>query len=179
MSPPSIGIRARLLGVAITVVSTFCLASAQNAVTDPPPTSPVPITESSEAMKVTTAIQCFCGTCVNQSLHDCTCGTAAKARRDVAAALVRGETPDAVIAGFIAEHGPQVLIVPRRAGWNLIGWAMPFAVSAAGLIALLLLLLSWRRRSNEAAAADAAGRPVTAKETVYRRQLEKDLEEII
>src|SRR5262245_48678305 len=85
-----------------------------------------PIEESPEAMKVTGVIQCFGGGCVNQTLHDCSCGLAAAERRKVAEALKAGSTPEQLIAAYIAEHGSQVRVVPERKGLNLIGWAVPF-----------------------------------------------------
>ncbi len=138
-----------------------------------------PIVESPEAMKVTSVIQCFCGTCVNQSLHECTCGLASMERRKVAAALAAGATPDQLIAQYVREHGPQVRLVPERSGFNLIGWAMPFAASIAGLLALSIVLLSWQRKGAlRAQAAEAPGSgaspPADAR---YRSRLERDLSE--
>src|SRR5881628_3022588 len=64
-----------------------------------------PIVESPEALKVTTIIQCSCGGCANQTLHECTCGLAAGERRKIAEALAAGRTPDELIAAYVAEHG--------------------------------------------------------------------------
>jgi cytochrome c-type biogenesis protein CcmH/NrfF len=132
-----------------------------------------PIVESPEAMAVTSQIQCFCGGCVNQTLHDCTCGLAARERRSVAEALASGRTPDALIAAYIAEHGVQVRIVPEKRGLNLIGWWIPFAAAASGLAALLLVLQGWRRRGI--ALEDAARQPET--EQRYRDRLEREIRE--
>ncbi|HET6373445.1 MAG TPA: cytochrome c-type biogenesis protein CcmH [Candidatus Polarisedimenticolia bacterium] len=76
--------------------------------------SSAPIVESPQAMQVTTTIQCFCGTCVNQTIHDCTCGLASAERARVASALAKGATPESLIAAYVAENGPQVRIVPER-----------------------------------------------------------------
>ena len=136
-----------------------------------------PIAESAEAMSVTSIIQCYCGGCTNQTLHDCTCGLAATERQKVAAALANGQTPEALIAAYVAEHGPQVRIVPEKSGLNLIGWAVPFAASFAALVALLVTLLAWRRRDisiHGNAAAATAGSTV---DRVYRERLDKELKE--
>lgn len=137
-----------------------------------------PIRESAEAMRVTSIIQCYCGGCSNQTLHDCTCGLVATERQKVAAALAKGQTPEALIAAYVAEHGLQVRIVPEKSGLNLIGWAVPFAASLAALVALLVTLLAWRRRdiSNQGGDATAvtAGSPA---DRLYRDRLNKELKE--
>jgi cytochrome c-type biogenesis protein CcmH/NrfF len=137
-----------------------------------------PIVESPDAMKVTTQIQCFCGTCANQTLHDCTCGLAAMERQKVAAALADGQTPETLIAAYVAEHGPQVRIVPERRGLNLLGWLVPFAAAAAGLLALLGVLRGWQRLSAaRAAQAPARSSLRPEAERPYRDRLEEDLKE--
>jgi len=137
------------------------------------------IVESPEAMTVTTAIQCFCGTCVNQSLHECTCGLASMERRKVAAALAAGATPDQLIAQYVKEHGPQVRLVPERSGFNMIGWAMPFAASITGLLVLSIVLLGWQRKGALRARATettVAGSTPPG-EAAYRARLERELSE--
>ena len=83
-----------------------------------------------------------------------------------------------MIAAYVAEHGPQVRIVPEKSGLNLIGWAVPFAASLAALVALLVTLLAWRRRdiSNQSGGATAvtAGSPA---DRLYRDRLNKELKE--
>ena len=137
-----------------------------------------PIVESVEAIRVTGIIQCWCGGCTNQTLHDCTCGLAATERQKVATALAAGQTPQALIAAYVAEHGPQVRIVPEKRGLNLIGWAIPFVASLMGLAVLLVTLLTWRRRdiANQGTARTASPAR-SATDRVYRERLDKDLKE--
>ncbi len=136
--------------------------------------SPGAILETPEAMRVTTVIQCFCGTCVNQTLHDCTCGTAARERRLVQDAIDAGRSPDEIIAAYVTDHGEQVRIVPLRTGLNLVGWAVPFVAAAAGLMVLTVLLLAWRRRAPAAAGPEPGAAPDAPE---YRARLAKDLKE--
>jgi len=136
-----------------------------------------PIVESPEAMKVTDVILCFCGGCVNQTIHECTCGLAAEERAKVAEALAGGATPASLIAGYIAEHGPQVRVVPERTGLNLIGWAIPYVAAVAGLGTLTVVLLAWRRRAG-GQVLSAAGPPLTGDaDRRYRERIARDLEE--
>jgi len=135
------------------------------------------ILESEEAMGVTTVIQCFCGTCVNQTLHDCTCGTAARERQRVKDRLEGGETPDEIVQAYIEEHGSQVRIVPERTGLNFVGWIVPFLGSVAGLLILTFVLLAWTRRTVPHPArgvpVDMSGDP----DGKLRARLARDLEE--
>lgn len=142
------------------------------------------IVESPEAMKVTSTIQCFCGTCVNQTLHECTCGLAARERERVAADLAAGATPDAIIARYVQENGPQVRIVPEKRGLDLVGWSVPFVAALAGLLSLLLILRSWRRRGLDRAsqllrsrAARAVAGGADGADRAYFERLERELKE--
>jgi len=167
--------------VLLVVLSAVSQTPAQQ---DPPaghshndPGGSGPIVESPDAVKVTGIILCTCGGCVNQTLHECTCGLAAAERRKVAEALAAGATPESLIARYIAEQGPQVRVVPERKGLNLIGWAVPYLATLAGLGALLGVLIAWRRRG--AAAALPAGGPAGPGGTdlAYRQRIERDLRE--
>ena len=132
------------------------------------------IVESPEAMKVTTVIQCFCGTCSNQTLHDCTCGVAEHERRRIAAALAEGDSPETLIAAYIDEHGPQVRIVPEARGFDLIGFSVPFVAAAGGFIGLFFVLRGWRRRGPDAASEAPA--PGDGIDPGFRDRLAADLE---
>jgi cytochrome c-type biogenesis protein CcmH/NrfF len=132
--------------------------------------------ESPEAIQVTGVILCFCGGCVNQTLHECTCGMAASERAKVAAALASGATPESLIAAYIAEHGPQVRVVPERRGAHFVGWAVPYIAALSGLAALTVVLLAWRRRGE---AAPPAGGPAPGEsDRLYRERIARDLQEV-
>ena len=138
-----------------------------------------PIVETPEAMKVTTIIQCWCGGCVNQTLHECTCGLASTERQKVAAELAAGRTPETLIAAYVAEHGAQVRIVPERRGLNLIGWAVPFAAALGAILTLTLVLLTWKRRGMEPGPAAGTGNQASSPlERSYREALERDLRDL-
>lgn len=139
-----------------------------------------PIIESSEALRVTTTIQCWCGGCSNQTLHECTCSLAASERQKVADALASGKTPEALIAAYVADHGPQVRIVPEKRGWDLIGWAVPFAVTLVALLCLTLVLITWNRRGIAATVSGGETRRAAASpaDRIYRERLERDLKEL-
>lgn len=149
----------------------------------PDPHAPAPdsglIEESAEAMEVTTVIRCFCGTCSNQTLHECTCGTAARERGRVAAALADGEAPEALIALYVEEHGPQVRIVPELRGLDIVGYSVPFAAAIIGVVALCYVLRAWQRRNPGPVLSTVGGKGLSGElERGYRDRLERDLKEL-
>jgi cytochrome c-type biogenesis protein CcmH/NrfF len=127
-------------------------------------------------MKVTTVILCYCGGCVNQTLHECTCGMAASERRKVADALAAGATPDQLIARYIAAQGPQVRVVPERKGLDLVGWAIPYVAALGGVGILVGVLIAWRRR-GDATPLHAGGAPLDDRDRRYLERIERDLKE--
>ena len=134
------------------------------------------VEESAAAKEVTTVIQCSCGGCVNQTLHDCTCGFAASQRQRIEEAIEGGSTPETIIASYVQEHGPQIRIVPEKSGLHLVGWAIPFVAAVTGLIALTVLLLTWRRRTMT---DEAHALPLTSEtDQRYRDRLDRDLKEM-
>ena len=148
MSPRELRVRtlAPALAAALAIAAGAPLPAQSDVPSHEQRVDPGTIVESPDAMKVTTVIQCFCGTCANQTLHDCTCGVAESERRRVAAALAEGESPESLIAAYMAEHGPQIRIVPEVRGFDLIGFSVPFVAAAAGLFGLFFVLRGWRRR---------------------------------
>jgi len=168
---------ARLVLIALGAAPTLALAIPGAAAAPQHEDAGAPrLEESPAALEVTTVIQCACGGCVNQTLHDCTCGYAAAERQRIEQALEAGRTPEAIIASYVEQHGPQIRIVPEKTGLNLIGWAVPFVAAAAGLLALTGLLLAWRRRTAE---DPSGGDPLpSAVEDRYRDRLDRELQEI-
>ncbi|MBI3449225.1 MAG: cytochrome c-type biogenesis protein CcmH [Acidobacteria bacterium] len=148
-----------------------------------PPPAPGGVEEKSpDVMKVTTRVLCMCGGCVNQTLHECTCGMAADERDKVASKIAAGGKPDDIIKAYVDEFGPQILATPEKTGINLVGWLVPFAVAILLLASLTVVLRGWVRPetvetvgpSASIAESSAPGDPV---ERRYRERLEKELKE--
>jgi cytochrome c-type biogenesis protein CcmH len=129
---------------------------------------------------VTTKVLCPCGTCVNQTLHVCTCGTAAGERDRIAAALSQGRSPEVIVEAYVEKYGLQILTTPEKKGFNLIGWLVPFIVTVIALGSLTLILRGWIRSPAESSApapVDPVDSSHDPSETLYRDRLEKELKE--
>ncbi len=102
-----------------------------------------------------------CPLCQGYNLQDCPLTVCAQMRALIAQQLADGMAPEAVMAGFVDQYGPQVLNAPpTQGGWILV-WLTPALLLAIGLSTLGL---SWRRRRTAPASnppelpgRDAAG----------------------
>jgi cytochrome c-type biogenesis protein CcmH len=151
---------------------------AQETPGDHPPPATGGAAGAEEIKSVTTRVLCPCGTCVNQTLHECTCGTAAHEREKIATALASGEAPDAVVESYVDAYGLQILTAPEKKGYNLVGWMVPFIVALAGLGALTLVLRRWVGAVDRPARIPGESAPGEASEDEsYRERLERELKE--
>lgn len=78
-------------------------------------------------MLLETALKCDCG--CGLDVHSCQfqmqCGTSPVWSVRIREALERGETVEAIQAGFVADFGTRVLMAPPREGFNLVGYFLP------------------------------------------------------
>ena len=98
--------------------------------------------EPTPQQAIETRLMCYCG-CADLTVRVCTCGTADAIRAEIADRLARGETPEAVVAAFVARHGEQILSAPTKEGFNLVAWVAPFAVLIAAGGLLVLAVRRW------------------------------------
>jgi cytochrome c-type biogenesis protein CcmH len=103
----------------------------------------------------TVAAELRCPDCEGLSVADSPSVAAAEIRRQIAALLAEGATPDEVRAHFVARYGEWILLVPS-APW---AWAIPFVVVTAGGLALVAWLSGTRSSGaeREVAPPSAAG----------------------
>ncbi len=116
-------------------------------------------------------IVCYCG-CPGLTVAACTCGTADQIREKIAGQLDSGLTTDQVVAVWVEERGEQILAVPTREGFNLVGWTMPFIAAILGLVAVTLAVLRWQRRSQQALPLG----PGNDEDAAYLQRVTQDLE---
>lgn len=132
-------------------------------------------------------LKCTCG--CNLDVFTCrttdfTCGTSPEMHKEVVASLAAGNTPDQVVAEFVAKYGEEVLMAPKPEGFNIAGYIVPGLVLtlAGGILAAVLV-----RRHRVAAVAHAppgvadgpvaGGAPVGASDAELAR-LEQALQEV-
>ena len=95
-----------------------------------------------------------CPVCQNLSVADSDSAIARSMRREIAADLRAGATPEEIRREFVAAYGEWILQTPPAEGLNLIAWAAPVAVVLAAILVAVVAVRRWtRRRSREGAAA--------------------------
>jgi len=117
------------------------------------------------------AAQLRCVVCQNLSVADSPSEMANQMRGIIRERLQAGNTPEQVVAYFVDKYGEWVLLSPRPRGFNLLVWVLPFAATAAGLVAVLLLARRWSRR--------AASQPVReAIDPATRERIRREMAEL-
>ena len=119
------------------------------------------------------AMMCQCG--CGQIMLECNhvgCSSSEQMRKELRAAMDRGENDKAILAGFVAKYGPTVLSAPTGKGFDLVAWIMPVVIFIAGILGVALVVRTWKRR----APAPAAGAPDEAAGEMdeYRRRVHEE-----
>ena len=137
--------------------------------------APAVAASESDVRTVGEQIVCYCG-CANLTVAACTCGTADQIRDRIRSQLDSGLTPAQVVDVWVAERGEQILAVPTREGFNLVGWVMPFVVTVLALCILTWVLV--RRQRHRSVAPDPTSEPLTEAERRYLEQVERGVRDV-
>jgi cytochrome c-type biogenesis protein CcmH len=126
--------------------------------------------ESTPQHEVEGRLMCYCG-CSDLTVRVCTCGTADGIREEITDRLARGETPDQVVAAFVARHGDRIRSAPDKSGFELIAWVTPFVVLLLAGSALVLVVRRWGslRPATPPASQAATAEPTTAERKALER----------
>lgn len=92
---------------------------------------------------------------------DFSCGISPAMHGDVMRLVDGGYSADEIIATFQQTYGERVLMEPAKTGFNLAGYAMPFAALGTGALVVGAMMRRWSRRAAAVAAvahADQARR---------------------
>jgi len=108
--------------------------------------------------QIETRLMCYCG-CSDLTVRVCTCGTAEAIRRDISDRLAAGQTPDQIVATYVASRGEQIRSAPTKTGFNLLAWITPFAALLIGGTSLVFLVRRWAPRRRAPGGADAPAVP--------------------
>jgi len=119
-------------------------------------------------------LMCVCG--CGQVLLECNhvgCQYSDRMRRELAAALDRGDNDDLTLQSFVQKYGTTVVAAPATSGFGRVAWIMPFAALLAGMAGLVWIVRSWRARPTPAIADGI--QPVRGPELErYREQADKE-----
>ena len=148
--------RPRALGAAALLLALGAApAPAAPALAAPQAEIALPAALEAEAQQLHQDLICPCGTCERETLHACTCGTAAELREEVRRRLQAGANRRQILDYFVARFGGnQVLAEPPPTFRNSLIVVVPFA--GIGVAAVLLFFAARRWRAAPTTASDLA-----------------------
>ncbi len=91
---------------------------------------------------------------------DFSCQVSPAMHRDVMALVEGGYSAEEIIGAFEAEYGEQVLMAPKKTGFNWVGWIAPFAALGGGALVVGALIHRWSQRAKLVRVSHAA--PIAA-----------------
>lgn len=99
------------------------------------------------------AAELRCPVCQGLSVADSPSGMANQMRDLIRERLKAGESPEAVKAYFVERYGEWILLAPKREGFNLLVWVLPFLGLGGGAVVLVAVLRRWKKRPEAAPAS--------------------------
>jgi cytochrome c-type biogenesis protein CcmH len=101
-------------------------------------------------------IRCQCGCTLDVytcRTTDFSCQVSPAMHRDVISLVEGGYSAQEILDAFVDTYGERALMSPKREGFNLAGYLMPFAVLGVGSAALVVVLRRMQRRTAAASAS--------------------------
>jgi cytochrome c-type biogenesis protein CcmH/NrfF len=101
-------------------------------------------------------LMCPCG-CA-QVLLECNhvgCAYSETMRKELAAAVDKGDSDDSILQQFADKYGTTVLAAPTKKGFDMVAWIMPGAVLVAGIWMTAILVRKWKYRVAPAVQSQA------------------------
>lgn len=89
--------------------------------------------------------QCGCGIVLKHCPHQ-NCGFAIPARQQIAELVKGGMGKDAIIDIFVKQYGQKALAAPKKEGFNLLGYILPFIALITAAFFLSKVIKTWTSR---------------------------------
>ena len=121
-------------------------------------------------------LKCQCG--CSYTVADCNmlyCHFRDPVNQDIEEGLKAGLTGPQIVSKLLAKYGEELRTAPKAEGFGAVGWAMPFAALALGLLAAPFVVRHWRKNQEAAASAEAGADIDEATIAAYEKEIERDL----
>jgi len=122
-------------------------------------------------------LMCMCG--CNQILLECNhvgCSYSDRMRKELQAAIDRGDSDDLILQGFVQNYGNTVLAAPTTHGFNRVAWIMPVVIFFAALAAVVAVVRAWKHRVALAVPGDPGATLPDNPEDEFRRRAREETE---
>src|SRR3954447_13739642 len=147
--------------------------SASRPVRLPPKPGARAVVSADERDALEHRIRCQCGCTLDVytcRTTDFSCQVSPSMHRDVMSLVEGGYSAQEILDAFVGTYGEKALMAPKKEGFNLAGYVVPFAALAAGSAALVVVLRRMQRRTAVVSAArGAAPAPVQASDDELSR----------
>jgi cytochrome c-type biogenesis protein CcmH len=117
---------------------------------------------------------CGCGLTVAACRDSMTCSMSEGMVREIGRQIDDGKSKQEILDYFAATYGEQVLALPRKSGFSLTAWAVPFLAMGVGAVGASFLAWIWARRRPVSREEQAKTAPRTEL-SPYEERVEEDL----
>jgi cytochrome c-type biogenesis protein CcmH/NrfF len=136
--------------------------------------------DPTEVQAVTSELVCPCNT--NLSVAACQesieCPLAAKMESLADELVTSGMSRDEALDYFVEVYSDSILVSPRKEGFALSAWVVPFIAVGLGMAAISWLSWKWTRQRRDAVPATSQGDTGEPGLAAYRKRVERDLEQL-
>ena len=121
--------------------------------------------------------RCGCGMTVDACNHT-NCPFSIPTRKTIDEKIAAGMTREAIVQGFVAQYGEEVLAAPTKKGFNLTAWVLPFVMLLVGGGIVRGVVRRWSRPGAQAAPEAQGEQPAAGEDDEYRAKMERELKEL-
>ncbi len=132
----------------------------------------------SELREVGDQVKCQCSSGCSYTVGSCNmlgCHFREPVLKDIQNGLEENKPREEILAAVYTKYGDQTRVEPRREGFGMVGWIMPFAALLLGLSMIPLVIRNWRKRTVVDRCTDTVTKEVYDR---YRDSIEEDLKEM-
>jgi cytochrome c-type biogenesis protein CcmH len=105
--------------------------------------------KSPEFKAVASQFNCTCG--CGQDHYECdpsTCSLTKQFKQDLVAMMNKGWDKDKIRDYYVKIYGESILTAPKKSGFSLTAWVLPFVALGAGAVALLFVTRKWVKKKD-------------------------------
>ena len=119
--------------------------------------------------------QCGCGMTLANCFESMECTVSGSMATEIQQQIDQGKNKGEISDYFVAQYGEAVLASPRKSGFGLAAWTIPFLTIAAGGGATAWLVWLWARRRGPRVYQTTAGAQDAGPLRRYEDQVDEDL----
>jgi cytochrome c-type biogenesis protein CcmH len=116
--------------------------------------------------------------CMSGTVADHGSAIAYQMKDEIRAMLNDGQTEREILDHYVAQHGPQILSMPRAQGFNLTAYLVPAVLFLLGVVGVMLAVRRWQSGEHPAPAVQTGGAPSAPLDPEYAERLQRELRKL-